>query len=76
MRYFRAKERENFRGAAYQLYVTQGVSLLVEAVASVRMTDFAELINLKQADKRSGEEIAADIITRAGLEVTKPNESF
>jgi len=75
MRYFRAKERENSRSAAYQLYVTHGIKLLVEADAFVRMTDFAELIDLKQADKRSGEEIAADIIARAGLEVSKTHES-
>ena len=33
------------------------------------MTDYSELIGVTEPDNRTGDEIAADIISRAGLEV-------
>lgn len=33
------------------------------------MTDYSELIGITEPDNRTGDEIAADIIARAGLEV-------
>lgn len=67
MRYFRAKERENDENAAFRLYVTKALELTVESVARVRMKDYAEVIKIKPVDNRTGDEIAADIMKRAGL---------
>lgn len=67
MRYFRAKERDYIHDAAYRLYMTKAMQLTVEAVGGVHMTDFSVLIEPKPVDNRSGDEVAADIIARAGL---------
>lgn len=67
MGYYRAKERENDHEAAYRLYTAKAQEIIVKSVAGVAMTDFAELIELKPVDNRTGDEIAADVMKRAGL---------
>ena len=72
MRYFRAKESLNLQDAAFRLYVGTGVQYMVEYLAGLTgggkcLADYAEFIGIKPRDTRTGDEIAADIITRAGL---------
>lgn len=74
MRYFRAKETEDMQSAAFRLYVGTGVQYLVENTAAFVgntrvLTDFVSFIGLKKPDNRTGDEIAEDIIRRAGLKV-------
>lgn len=69
MRYYRAKERENAENAAYRLYSAKTLQIIAETVGHVRIPDYAELIEIKPVDNRTGDEIAADIIARAGLTI-------
>ena len=60
------------QNAAFRLYIGTGMQFAVEHLAhfvgggSILM-DYAEFIGIKPKDTRTGDEIAADIITRAGL---------
>lgn len=74
MRYFRAQEACEMQRAAFRLYVGTGTQYLVEYVASLcggqrALMPYADFMQFKPADTRSGDEIAADIIKRAGLKV-------
>ena len=74
MRYATARFNQHRRDLAYRIYVTDCLRMTTEntakmskgAYTTVRFYDF---INQKPVDKRSGDEIAADIIERAGIEV-------
>ena len=65
------KEQED---KAVKIYYAECLRIISENTA--KMSDgsyitakFADIINPKPVDKRTGEEIAADIIRRAGIEV-------
>ena len=69
MRCYRAKWEEKEKDLIFRLYVAKGVQIAANSFAGVEMTDFGELIGLKDHDDRSGEEIAAEVIKNAGLKV-------
>lgn len=74
MRYAMARYQSQQRDLAYRIYVTDCLRIISENTAkmgggSYITTNFSDIINHKPADNRTGEEIAADIIKRAGIEV-------
>ncbi len=74
MRYFRAQEQRETQEAAFRLYIGTGVQYMVEYIAGLcgggkALMPYADFMQFKPADTRSGDEIAADIIKRAGLKV-------
>lgn len=74
MRYAMARFNQHQRDLAYRIYVTDCLRIISENTAkmgggSYIVAKFADIINLKPAGNRTGEEIAADIIKRAGIEV-------
>lgn len=66
MRYTVARYNENQREEAYRIYVTDSLKALTGASAR-----YADLLEEKPTDTRSAKEIADDILSRAGIEVTK-----
>ena len=74
MRYAIARFNQHRRDLAYRFYVSECLRMIGENTAKVSggsyMTaKFEEIISPKPADNRTGEEIAADIINMAGIEV-------
>ena len=74
MRYAIARYQSQQRDLAYRIYVTDCLRIISENTAkmgggSYVTAKFADIINPKHADNRTGDEIAADIIKRAGIEV-------
>lgn len=65
MRYVEARLEDFLRDETYRIYVTQSLQLIPQS-KFVSMT-YHDMINGKKEDKRSGDEIALDIIQRAGL---------
>lgn len=75
MRYAMARYKSQQRDLAYRIYVTDCLRIISENTAkmcggSYITAKLADIINPKPVDDRTGEEIAADIINRAGIEVT------
>ena len=75
MRYAMARYQSQQRDLAYRIYVTDCLRIISENTAkmvggSYITAKFADIINTNPVDDRTGEEIAADIINRAGIEVT------
>lgn len=76
MRYAKARFKQCQREEAYRIYVSECARITTENTArmagkeakymSVKLND---LINPKPVDDRSGDEIANDILSRAGIEV-------
>ena len=67
---FRARWQEHEHDAVFRLYMAKGMQLCVKAVACAQLPDYEELIGMETyRDNRSGEEIAAEVIKNAGLEV-------
>ena len=69
-----ARYQSQQRDLAYRIYVTDCLRIISENTAkmgkgSYITAKFADIINPKPVDKRTGEEIAADIIKQAGIEV-------
>ena len=74
MRYAMARYKSQQRDLAYRIYVTDCLRIISENTAklvcgSYITAKFADIINPTPVDDRTGEEIAADIINRAGIEV-------
>ena len=74
MRYAMARYQSQQRDLAYRIYVADCLRIISENTAKVGggsyiTAKFADIINPKPVEKRTGEEIAADIIKRAGIEV-------
>ena len=74
MRYATARFNQHQRDLAYRIYVTDCLRMATENTAkmsqgSYNAERFYDIINPKPVDNRTGEEIAADIIKRAGIEV-------
>ena len=74
MRYAMARFNQHRRDLAYRIYVTDCLRMVTENAAkmsqgSYTAARFYDIINPKPVEKRTGEEIAADIIKRAGIEV-------
>lgn len=73
MRYAVARYNEYRRETAYRVYVTDCLRrMAVFCGADGSLPRYADLLNpQKSTDNRSGDEILADIVTRAGLEITE-----
>ena len=76
MRYAMARYQSQQRDLAYRIYVTDCLRIISENTAKTKTgggsyitAKLADIINPKPVDNRAGEEIAADIIKRAGIEV-------
>ena len=74
MRYAMARYQSQQRDLAYRIYIADCLRILSENTAKVGggsyiTAKFADIINPKPVEKRTGEEIAADIIKQAGIEV-------
>lgn len=74
MRYVVARYQLQQRDLAYRIYVAECLRMISENAASgggrsYMAVKFEDIINQKHVDNRTGEEIAADIIKRAGIEV-------
>jgi hypothetical protein len=74
MRYATARFNQHQRDLAYRIYVADCLRMATENTAkmsqgSYTAARFYDIINPKPVDNRSGNEIAADIIKRAGIEV-------
>ena len=74
MRYATARFNHHQRDLAYRIYVTDCLRMATENTAKMSQgaytaARFYDIINPKPTDNRTGEEIAAEIINRAGIEV-------
>ena len=74
MRYAIARYQSQQRDFAYRIYVTDCLRIVTENTAKISngsytVAKFEDIINPKPVDNRPGEEIAADVIKRAGIEV-------
>lgn len=74
MRYAMSRYQSQVRDLAYRIYVTDCLRIISENTAkmcggSYITAKLSDIINPKPVDNRTGEEIAADIINRAGIEV-------
>ena len=74
MRYAMARYQSQQRDLAYRIYVTDCLRMVAENTAKMSQgaytaARFYDIINPKPVDNRSGNEIAADTIKRAGIEV-------
>jgi hypothetical protein len=68
------KIKEDVEAEIYRGYMAKCARLCTENTAKISggsyfKIEYADIINPKPKDERSGEEIAADIIARMGLEV-------
>ena len=76
MRYAMARFNQHQRDLAYRIYVTDCLRIISENTAkmgggSYIAAKFSDIINPNPVDNRTGEEIAADIIKRSGIEVIR-----
>ena len=74
MRYATARFNQHQRDLAYRIYVTDCLRMVTENTAklsqgSYTAVKFYDIINPNPKDERSGEEIVAEVINKAGLEV-------
>ena len=74
MRYAMARYQSQQRDLAYRIYVSDCLRIISENTAkmgggSYITAKLSDIINPTPVDNRTGEEIAADIIKRAGIEV-------
>ena len=74
MRYAMARYQSQQRDLAYRIYVSDCLRIISENTAKLsqgtyKAARFHDIINQKPIVNRTGEEIAADIIKRAGIEV-------
>ena len=70
MHCFRSKWKQHEHNAVFRLYIAKGMQIAVKAFAGIEMTGYEDLIGMETYhDTRSAEEIAADVIKNAGLEV-------
>ena len=74
MRYAMARYKSQQRDLADRIYVSDCLRIISENTAKICGGSYitaklADIINPKPVDDRTGEEIAADIINRAGIEV-------
>lgn len=74
MRYATARFNQHQRDLAYRIYVTDGIRIISESAAKqcggpFMGKRFYDMIKPKKVDNRSGEEIAADVFRRMGVDV-------
>ncbi len=76
MRYAAARFNQNQRETAYRIYVTDCLRMMTENTAnfakgSYVQRRYADFLKTPARDTRTGEQIAADVIEKAGLVVIK-----
>lgn len=69
MRYVIARYVEYQREMAYRIYVTDELYVSRDNMRPILPQRYCEWLGIKEKDERSGDEIVADIIRRAGLVV-------
>ena len=69
MRYVMARYVEYQREMAYRIFVTDGLYVTEDGKRPVPQQRYCEWLGAKVTDKRSGDEIVADTILKAGLVV-------
>ena len=57
------------KAKAYEIYVTDTLRIIAKSIGIYPSKRFAEILSPPERDKRTGDEIAADIIKRAGITV-------
>ena len=74
MRYAVARYQRDRRDMAYRIYVTDCLRMITQNTAHKEgdryiTAKYSELIDPNPKETRTGDEIAADVIKRAGIEV-------
>ena len=65
-----SKATQQAKDTAYRVYVTDCLKLIAENTGNISLKlRYCDIINPKKTDTRTGDEIVADIIKRAGLVV-------
>ena len=65
-----SKATQQAKDTAYRVYVTDCLKLIAENTGNISLKlRYYDIIQPKKADNRTGDEIVADIIKRAGLVV-------
>lgn len=65
-----SKANQQSKDTAYRVYVTDCLKLIAENTGNISLKlRYYDIIQPKKADTRTGDEIVADIIKRAGLVV-------
>ena len=65
-----SKATQQAKDTAYRVYVTDCLKLIAENTGNISLKlRYYDIINPKKVDNRTGDEIVADIIKRAGLVV-------
>ena len=65
MRYVEARLEEHDREETYRIYVTRSLQIAPKGESLVK--SYSDFLNPESIDTRSGNEIAADVIVKAGL---------
>lgn len=65
MRYVEARIEQERRDEAYRIYMSKSLQLVPQR--KYLQLSYSELLDTKKADTRSGDEIAMDVMERAGL---------
>lgn len=63
------KERQENK--AFQYYIAEGVRLLTKNTGQYLNKSYYDIVNQKEQDNRTGEEIAMDVIKKCGLKVVE-----
>ena len=65
-----SKANQQAKDTAYRVYVTDCLKLIAENTVNISLKSrYYDIIHPKKVDERTGDEIVADIIKRAGLVV-------
>ena len=65
-----SKANQQAKDTAYRVYVTDCLKLIAENTGNISLKlRYYDIIHPKKSDNRTGDEIVADIIKRAGLVV-------
>ena len=65
-----SKAKQQVKDTAYRVYVTDCLKLITENTGNISLKSrYYDIIHPKKVDARTGDEIVADIIKRAGLVV-------
>ena len=65
-----SKANQQAKDTAYRVYVTDCLKLIAENTGNISLKlRYYDIIHQKKVDTRTGDEIVADIIKRAGLVV-------
>ena len=71
MKYMVARFLQDYEDLSYRIYTTDMLRTMAMGMKYQSVQRYAELIDHAPKDERSGEEIAADVISRCGLKVNK-----